>query len=69
VIFTFVVVVVGGGSGGGGGCGGGAIVTRVIILYLSHLMCQYFNITFKDLLYTLYLTHINQYTIKFFLYL
>jgi hypothetical protein len=58
VVVTFVVVVVGGGDG--------AVVTRVIILYTSHLRCQYFNIIFKDFLYTLYLIHINQFAIKFF---
>jgi len=56
VVVTFVVV----------GGGDGAVVTRVINLYPSHLRCQYFNIMFKDFLYTLYLIHINQSTIKFF---
>jgi hypothetical protein len=57
VIVTFVV---------GGGGGDGAIVRKVIILYPSHLMCQYFKRMFKDLSYTLYLIHINQSTYQVF---
>jgi hypothetical protein len=68
LIVTFVVVIGGGGAvvfGGGGGGGAAAIVRKMIILYQSHLMCQYFNSIFKDLSYTLYLIYINQSTIKF----
>lgn len=57
LIVTFVVVVV----------GGGVVVTRVIILYPCHLMCQCLNSMYKGLSYTLYLIHINQFTINFFL--
>ena len=68
LIVTFVVVVGGGGAVvvGGGGGGAAAIVRKMIILYQSHLMCQYFNSIFKDLSYTLYLIYINQSAIKFF---
>jgi hypothetical protein len=50
-----------------GGVGGGAVVTRVILLYPCHLMCQYLNSMCKDLSYTVFLIHKNQSAINFFL--